>query len=143
MKKPKQATRQGTAPRTETTDPIFAVLDAWHRAFALWLPVDGNIPDELTDQHYEAFSAVIRTCPTTLAGLAALINWTRLYTDAMDIDTDRLRTLVASIADATAALVEKGAVLCGDMSRLQLGSAHGVPASMVVRKPARRKAVAS
>ena len=142
MKKAKQATRQRTAPRTETTDPIFAVLEAWRRAWDLWLPVDGNIPDELTDQHYEAFSVVIRTRPTTLAGLAALINWTRLYTDAMDIDTDRLRTLVASIADATAALVEKGAVLCGDMSRLQLEAARGVPASMVVRKPARRKAVA-
>jgi hypothetical protein len=100
------------------------------------------MPDELTDNHYEAFSVVIRTRPTTLAGLAALINWTRLYMDAMDIDTDRLRTLVASIADATAALIEKSAVLCGDMSMLE--ASRGVPPSMmVVRKPARRKAVRS
>src|ERR1039458_6657443 len=108
MKKAKQ-TRQPTAPKTETTDPIFAVLDAWRRAATLWVSVNGEMPDELTDNHFEAFSVVIRTHPTTFAGLAALINWTRLYTDAMVIDTDRLRTLVASIADATAALIEKSA----------------------------------
>jgi hypothetical protein len=133
---------KNATPRTETADPIFAVLDAWRRAATLWVSVNGEMPDELTDNHYEAFSVVIRTRPTTLAGLAALINWTRIYTNAMDIDTDRLRTLVASIADATAALVKKGAVIWGDMSMLDVEVARGVPASMVVRKPARRKAVA-
>jgi hypothetical protein len=132
------------AKPTNATDPIFAVLDAWRRAADLWLcGVDGNIPDKLTDQHYKAFDIVIRTRPTTLAGLAALINWMRIYTNAMDIDTDRLRTLVASIADATEALVKKGAVICGDMSMLDVELARGVPPSMMVRKPASRKAVAS
>jgi hypothetical protein len=139
MKKAKPTARHA-APRTETTDPIFAVLYAWHRASYSWDPIDS---EELANQHREAFLVVIRTRPTTLAGLAALINWTRLYTNAMDIDTDRLRTLVASIADATAALVKKGAVIWGDMSMLDVEVARGVPPSMAVRKPARGKAVAS
>jgi len=52
--------------------------------------------------------------------MRALTNWTRIYTDAMDIDTDDLRTLVASIADTTTALITWGAVLCGDMSMLDV-----------------------
>jgi len=112
MKNAKPTTRQQTPPRTETTDPIFAVLDADRRADALCLAVDGNIPDELTDQHYEAFNIVIRTRPTTLAGLAALTAWTReradwLLTNGSIMHDLDLCTLTASIAEATAALVEK------------------------------------
>lgn len=121
MKKAKPTMRHA-APKTETIDPIFAVLDAWRRAATLWDPVDS---DELAHQHYEAFSIVIRTRPTTLAGLAALTNWTRLYANSMDIDGEDLCTLVASIADATAALVKKGAVLCGDMSMTELRLPEG------------------
>jgi len=116
------------------TDPIFAVLDAERRADAAVVAVDGNIPDELTDQHIAAISVVIRTRPTTLAGLAALTAWTRdradwLLANGTVMDGEDLCTLTASIADATAALVKKGAVLCGDMRMLEVEVARGVPAS--------------
>jgi hypothetical protein len=140
---PRRTASKSKAPPTkkftsQPTDPIFAVLDAWRRAATLWVPVNGEMPDELSDQHFEAFNIVIRTRPTTLAGLAALTNWTRLYANSMDIDGEDLST--ASIADAAAALVEWSAVLCGDVRMLE--ASRGVPPSMmVVRKPARRKAV--
>jgi hypothetical protein len=128
------------AKPANATDPIFAVLDADRRADALCLAVDGNIPDKRADKRYEAFSVVIRTRPTTLAGLAALTNWTReradwLLANGSDMLGEDLCTLTASIAEATAAL-------CGDMRMLE--ASRGVPPSMmVVRKPARRKAVRS
>ena len=141
-------TKTTTTPRTETTDPIFAALEAWRRAdaYALCVAVKGNIPEKLADQHHEAFLVVIRTRPTTLAGLAAFTAWTREWTDYLlangsIMHDEDLCTLTASIAEATAALVEKSAVLCGDMSMLE-ASREVPPSMMVVRKPARRKAVA-
>ena len=105
-----------TTPAAATgPDPIFAALDAWRRAdaYALCVAVKGNIPEKLADQHHEAFLVVIRTRPTTLAGLAAFTAWTREWTDYLlangsIMHDEDLCTLTASIADATAALVKEG-----------------------------------
>jgi hypothetical protein len=43
--------------------------------------VDGNIPDESADRWDEAYSVVLRTRPTTPAGLAALAAWARERAD--------------------------------------------------------------
>jgi hypothetical protein len=64
-----------------TTDPIFAAIDAFRRADAAVVAVNGDIPDELGDQCHEAYLAVVRTRPTTPAGLAALTTWVRERTD--------------------------------------------------------------
>jgi hypothetical protein len=62
-------------------DPIFGAIDAWRRADAARVPVDGEIPDELADKFHEAFLALIRTRPITPAGLAALTTWMREWAD--------------------------------------------------------------
>jgi hypothetical protein len=46
-------------------DPIFAAIDAFRRADAAVVAVDGDIPDELGDQCHEAYLAVVRTRPIT------------------------------------------------------------------------------
>src|SRR5258707_11546998 len=56
-------------------DPIFAAIDAFRRADAACVAVDGDIPDELGDRCLEAESVVLRTRPSTPAGLAALTSW--------------------------------------------------------------------
>ena len=58
-------------------DPIYAAIDAFHRADAAVNAVEGDIPDELGDQCHEAYLAVVRTRPITPAGLAALTSWVR------------------------------------------------------------------
>ena len=62
-------------------DPIFGAIDAWRRADAACVAVDGDIPDEVSDPYYEALSIVMRTRPTKLAGLVALTNWTREHAE--------------------------------------------------------------
>ncbi len=87
-------------------DPIFAAIDAFHRADAAVVAVDGNIPDELGDQCHEAYLAVVRTRPTTPAGLAALTSWVRERTDwlcanSSHLPGEELCAIAAAIDDAT------------------------------------------
>jgi len=87
-------------------DPIFAAIDAFHRADAAVVAVDGDIPDELGDQCHEAYLAVIRTRPVTPAGLAALTGWVRERTDWLCANSSILpdeeqRAIAAAIDDAT------------------------------------------
>jgi hypothetical protein len=87
-------------------DPIFAAIDAFHRADAAVVAVDGDIPDELGDQCHEAYLAVVRTRPITPAGLAALTNWVRERTDWLSANSthlpgEELCAIAAAIDDAT------------------------------------------
>jgi hypothetical protein len=91
---------------TAPVDPIYAAIDAFRRADASCVAVDGDIPDELGDQSHEAYLAVLRTRPVTPAGLAALTAWAReradwLYANASLLDGENLCALTASIDDAT------------------------------------------
>lgn len=59
-------------------DPIFAALDGFRFAEAeFYADRSGNIPDEVGDRWSEALDVVIRTQPTTPAGLAALTGFAR------------------------------------------------------------------
>src|SRR5450755_1940720 len=87
-------------------DPIYAAIDAFRRADAAVVAVDGDIPDELGDQCHEAYLAVIRTRPVTPAGLAALTTWVRELTDWLCANSSILpdeeqRAIAAAIDDAT------------------------------------------
>ena len=87
-------------------DPIFAAIDAFHRADAAVVAVDGDIPDELGDQCHEAYLAVVRTRPITPAGLAALTSWVRERTDWLSANSthlpgEELCAIAAAIDDAT------------------------------------------
>src|ERR1700689_1837187 len=57
------------------TDPIFAAIEPFRQAGAACVAVDGNIPEEAADRYWQTVSAVMRTCPTTPTGLAALTSW--------------------------------------------------------------------
>src|ERR1039458_906416 len=87
-------------------DPIFAAIDAFHRADVAVVAVDGDIPDELGDQCHEAYLAVVRTRPITPAGLAALTSWVREQTDWLSANSthlpgEELCAIAAAIDDAT------------------------------------------
>jgi hypothetical protein len=87
-------------------DPIFAAIDAFHRADAAVVAVDGDIPDELGDQCHEAYLAVVRTRPITPAGLAALTSWVREQTDWLSANSthlpgEELCAIAAAVDDAT------------------------------------------
>jgi hypothetical protein len=87
-------------------DPIFAAIDAFRRADASCVAVHGDIPDELGDQCFDAYSVVLRTRPTTPAGLAALTTWAREQADWLRANStilhgEDLCALTASIDDAT------------------------------------------
>jgi hypothetical protein len=89
-------------------DPIFAAIDAFHRADALYMAVEGegDILDELGDQQHEAYSAVLRTRPITPAGLAALTAWAReravwYGANGTIFPDEDLCVLTAAIDDAT------------------------------------------
>jgi hypothetical protein len=87
-------------------DPIFAAIEAFRRADASCVAVHGDIPDELGDQLFDAYSVVLLTRPTTPAGLAALTTWAReradwLCANASGLDGEDLCALTASIDDAT------------------------------------------
>jgi hypothetical protein len=83
-----------------TTDPIFAAIDAHRQAEAACSAcgdLPGGAPDELADRWGEAFRALVRTRPTTPAGLVALTTWAR--EDSLDGEDDQHR-LTATIDDA-------------------------------------------
>ena len=87
-------------------DPIYAAIEAHRRADALCVTANGDIPDELGDQCFDAYSVVLRTRPTTPAGLAALTTWVREQADWLDanaslLNCEDLCALTASIDDAT------------------------------------------
>ena len=68
--------------------------------------MDGDIPDELAGRHYDAYSVVLRTRPSTPAGLAALTTWARERADWLSGNAslsqgEDFRELTASIDDAT------------------------------------------
>ena len=69
-------------------DPIFAALDAFRLAdenfYADHPEWDGNIPDEIGDQWSRARGVVIRTQPTTPAGLGALTSFAREMAERTD-----------------------------------------------------------
>ena len=86
-------------------DPIYAAIEAFRRADAAVVAVDGDIPDELGDQCHEAYLAVIRTRPVTPAGLAALTGWVRERTDWLCanfsiLPDEEQRAIAAAIDDA-------------------------------------------
>jgi hypothetical protein len=66
---------------SSAADPIFAAIDAFRRADASCVAVDGDIPDKLMDRRCDAYSIVLRTRPSTPAGLAALTTWAREQSD--------------------------------------------------------------
>jgi hypothetical protein len=67
-----------TAVTTEQVDPIFVALDAFRLAEAeFYAERSGDIPDEIGDRWSEAMDIVIRTQPTTPAGLGALSGFAR------------------------------------------------------------------
>jgi hypothetical protein len=95
-------------------DPIFAAMEAFRRADAVFFAMEGDITDEVADPYYEARSVVMRTRPTTLAGLVALTGWVREHAEWLSanssyMDEEELCVLTATIADATAALAKESA----------------------------------
>ncbi|MGY4351238.1 hypothetical protein ACVWXM_007731 [Bradyrhizobium sp. GM7.3] len=86
-------------------DPIFAALEAWRRAEVALdeLPCDNS--EQVMDQHSLAFRAVMRTRPTTPAGLAALTSWMRDEADDMRANSSNwhskdLCAIAATLDDA-------------------------------------------
>jgi hypothetical protein len=68
--------------------------------------VHGDIPDELMELRHAAYSIVLRTRPSTPAGLAALTTWAReqadwLRANASSLHGEDLCALTVSIDDAT------------------------------------------
>jgi hypothetical protein len=62
----------------QAADPIFAALDAFRRAEAeFYADHGGDIPDQVGDRWSKAVHTVIRTQPTTPAGLGALTGFAR------------------------------------------------------------------
>jgi hypothetical protein len=87
------------------TDPIIAALDAFRRADAACVAVNGDIPNEVGDLWSEAISTVLRTRPTTPAGLAALTTFSRERADWLKANGteggDDFCIVSATIDDAT------------------------------------------
>ena len=85
-------------------DPIYAAIEAFRRADASCVAVNGDIPDELGDRLCAASKAVMRTRPTTPAGLAALTTWARGQADEMESHSvlfgEDFCALTAAIDDA-------------------------------------------
>jgi hypothetical protein len=88
-------------------DPIFAAIDAFRRADAAADAVSYgvDIPEDVGDRLWDAISCVMRTRPTTPAGLAALTTWARERADWLrDNGTeggDAFCAVSATIDDAT------------------------------------------
>jgi hypothetical protein len=100
-------TATGASPTAATTapDPIFAAIDAFRQADAACVAVDGDIPDDVGDHWSDAISFVMRTRPTTPAGLAALTSWARERADWLRSNGTEgggdFCTVSATIDDAT------------------------------------------
>ena len=96
---------------TESPDLIFAAIDAFRRADAACVAADGNVPDELMDRCDAAFDVILRTRPTTPAGLVALTSWARERAEWFKANAsvlegkDHLCRLLVAIDDATKALI--------------------------------------
>ena len=65
-----------------------------------------SVPNDLGQQRFDTYSVVLRTRPTTPAGLAALTTWTREQADWLCANSsclfgEDLCSLAASIDDAT------------------------------------------
>jgi hypothetical protein len=91
-----------------TVDPIFPAIDLYQRADAACSAVSTgmDIPDALADHRGNAFHAVMRTRPTSPAGLTALTTWIReqaaeLSKTGSMLFSEDLHTLSATIDDAT------------------------------------------
>jgi hypothetical protein len=88
-----------------TADPIFAAIEDYRQADAACVTVNGDIPDEVGDRWSEASWVVMRTLPTTPAGLAALTSWARERADWLRANGTEARdsfcTVSATIDDAT------------------------------------------
>jgi hypothetical protein len=99
---------------TPTVDPIFAAIDAFRQAdaaFVAWKG-EGDIPDELGDRQSDAFDLVLRTRPTTLAGLVALTTLAReqadwLHKNGSAMSSKNYCILSGAIEDAAIALNER------------------------------------
>jgi hypothetical protein len=98
------ATAPGIADVAEP-DPIFAAIGAFRRADAACVAVNGDIPDEVGNFWSEAISTVLRTRPTTPAGLAALTTFSRERADWLKVNGtgcgDDFCMVSATIDDAT------------------------------------------
>jgi hypothetical protein len=70
----------------EAADPIFAAIHEYRQVDAACdaVPCGVDIPDELGDRRGDAMRAVMRTCPTTPAGLVALTGWAREQADWLE-----------------------------------------------------------
>lgn len=101
------------AASSPDADPIFAALDAWRRAeLALdqmcdVYPREGTASDmeRVLDRNSLAQDAVMRTRPTTPAGLAALTNWMREEAEDMHMNESHwyskdLCAIAATLDDA-------------------------------------------
>jgi hypothetical protein len=79
---PALATSQALANFSNLTpDPIFAALDAYRRADAACVAVDGDMPDHLMGARDDAIDVLLRARPTTPDGLSAFTGWTREQAD--------------------------------------------------------------
>jgi hypothetical protein len=95
-------------------DPIFAAIDAYRQVDAEFMAHEGpeDIPDELGDRQWDAYEAVLRTRPTTPAGLVALTSFARersewlIANSSVRSDEDE-RAVFAAIDNAAKALSEK------------------------------------
>jgi hypothetical protein len=99
-------------PATASVDPIFAAIEEHDRANAAFCAdFSDDIPDEVGDRYSEAYRVVLRTRPTTPAGLAALTGWARERSRADYANLQNEDTLVfaATIDDAVKALIRRPA----------------------------------
>jgi hypothetical protein len=99
------------AAAEQSADPIFAVIEAYDRADAAENAHTGDedIPDHLGDATQAAQADVLRTRPTTPAGLAALTTWARgraeWHRDNGTEDNDLMAAIATAIDNAVKALI--------------------------------------
>jgi hypothetical protein len=128
-----------------TVDPIFAAIDMYRQADAACIAAPGgDIPDDVGDRWHNAYHAVLRTRPTTPAGLAALTTWARekaawLHDQASMMNGEDLCTLVATIDDAVRGMsgLKAWSPLRTDAELIELGARFEllVDQYYVARKP--------
>lgn len=68
-----------TIAQSGISDPVLAAIERLRRVAGTIdaLALDVDVPDDLGQEHIAAKSALVRTVPTTPAGLAALTEWLR------------------------------------------------------------------
>jgi hypothetical protein len=109
------ATAAGAAAAVDP-DPIFAALDAFYRADAVYMAWEGDEDGlgKLGDIQSEAYGVVLGTRPTTPAGLVALTGFARersewLLANASVRSDEDEREVFAAIDDAAKALIGRAA----------------------------------